>query len=449
MQVSAQQKIFSVKDLLAVVQTHHPVARQAALQNDFTEAGVLAARGHFDPVAATDISSKKVGNQLYYRVAEHQLRIPTWYGVDLYAGAETVNGIRVDPSETKGAVSYVGVSVPLARNLLFDSRRASLRQAQLMEKMSRQEQREVLNDLSLAAMKAYWNWWAEYARWELYDLALKNAQVRFDLVKLAVNVGERPAIDTVEALTQLQEFLQSRVAAANALQNARVELSAFLWLDGGQHYELPADVIPDRETTLLPEQLQTIDALLQAAANHPELEQNRLKIQSFQIDERLKKQLLLPQVNVKYNQLTTSYQIGEALRGPWLQNDYRYGISISMPLRLSEGRGAYRQAQVKTEQARLEQKQKQVLIQNKIRQEYNDWLQLQQQVALQEQKLAMLRQLQRGEELRFRNGESSLFLINSREAKALEAGEKLIELRSKLQQAANEVLWASGTLGSL
>ena len=39
--------------------------------------------------------------------------------------------------------------------------------------------------------------------------------------------------------------------------------------------------------------------------------------------------------------------------------------------------------------------------------------------------------LQRAEEIRFQNGESSLFLINARENKALEALQKLQELRAK------------------
>jgi outer membrane protein TolC len=54
--------------------------------------------------------------------------------------------------------------------------------------------------------------------------------------------------------------------------------------------------------------------------------------------------------------------------------------------------------------------------------------------------------LQRGEETRFQAGESSLFLINARENKTLEALQKLQELKSKYYQTENALQWAAGIL---
>ncbi|SKB43054.1 hypothetical protein [Dyadobacter psychrophilus] len=47
---------------------------------------------------------------------------------------------------------------------------------------------------------------------------------------------------------------------------------------------------------------------------------------------------------------------------------------------------------------------------------------------------ANYQQLVKAEKMRFSNGESSLFLINSRENKALEARQKLIDLKAKYFQ---------------
>ncbi|WP_221393492.1 hypothetical protein [Dyadobacter sp. NIV53] len=54
--------------------------------------------------------------------------------------------------------------------------------------------------------------------------------------------------------------------------------------------------------------------------------------------------------------------------------------------------------------------------------------------------------LVQAEQIRFANGESSLFLINSRENKALEAREKLIELKTKYFQTAYSLQWSAGLL---
>ena len=50
------------------------------------------------------------------------------------------------------------------------------------------------------------------------------------------------------------------------------------------------------------------------------------------------------------------------------------------------------------------------------------------------------------EELRFKNGESSLFILNSRESKLIEAAQKLIELEIKYRKAYYAVLWGAGLL---
>ena len=50
------------------------------------------------------------------------------------------------------------------------------------------------------------------------------------------------------------------------------------------------------------------------------------------------------------------------------------------------------------------------------------------------------------EEVRFKNGESSLFLINSRENKALESLEKLIENKVKLYKTIFALQWSAGLL---
>ena len=55
-------------------------------------------------------------------------------------------------------------------------------------------------------------------------------------------------------------------------------------------------------------------------------------------------------------------------------------------------------------------------------------------------------QLQRGEETKFFNGESSLFLVNSRENKTLETFLKLTEVTVSFNKASLELQWAAGQL---
>jgi outer membrane protein TolC len=185
---------------------------------------------------------------------------------------------------------------------------------------------------------------------------------------------------------------------------------------------------------------------MQQVQLHPELQQYRFKLEALQVEKRLKFQSLLPSVYLKYNQLNKSHDLSKSFNTPWLENNYRYGLSVSVPLRLSEGRGEYRKAKLKIEQTELQQLNKQVSLQTKLRQYYNEWKQLREQINLQQRAIQSYAALQRGEEIKFTNGESSLFLVNSRELKTLEAQQKLIELQSKEQKAVASTLWAAGTL---
>ena len=160
-----------------------------------------------------------------------------------------------------------------------------------------------------------------------------------------------------------------------------------------------------------------LESLLQQVSGHPELQQYIYKMKALDIEKRLKFQSLLPSVYLKYNQLTGSHHMEKLFSTPLLENNYRYGVAISLPLRLSEGRGEYRKTKLKIEQTKLDQLNKALVLQNKLRQYYNEWKALRQQIALQEQAVKTYIDLQKGEEIKFANGESSLFLVNAREIK--------------------------------
>ncbi|HEX8313617.1 MAG TPA: TolC family protein [Flavisolibacter sp.] len=442
---ASSQQTLTMEEFLSLVKKYHPVAKQASLGVEVAKAEVTSARGGFDPTFQNSISRKELDGLLYYDHQISEVKVPTWYGVDVVAGIESLTGQRTSDPDTKGNSSYFGFSVPVAKGLLMDARRAALQQANIFQQLSVQEQRTIINNLLFEAAKAYWTWWQQYQVQVLFRQAIKNAEQRFRLVKTAFQIGERPAIDTVEALAQLQSFQISANELQLEVTNAQLDVNVFLWQENGEVYSLPQVVTPQQQMPALLENMQ-MDKLLQSVQLHPDLQQYRFKLEALQVEKRLKFQSLLPSVYLKYNQLNKSHSLQKSFNTPWLKNNYRYGIAVSIPLRLSEGRGEYRKAKLKIEQTELQQLNKQVSLQTKLRQYYNEWKQLREQIALQRQAVQSYITLQRGEEIKFANGESSLFLMNARELKTLEAQQKLIELQGKEQKAVASTLWAAGVL---
>ncbi|HVG14896.1 MAG TPA: TolC family protein [Chitinophagaceae bacterium] len=445
--VALPQQALTVEEFFGLVKKYHPVVKQAALGVEIAKAEVTSARGGFDPQFQNTTSRKEFDGLLYYDHQINEVKVPTWYGVDVIAGVESLSGERTSNPDTKGNTSYFGFSVPVAKGLLMDGRRAALQSAKIFQQLSVQEQRTVVNDLLFDAAKAYWVWWQQYHVQLLFNEAIKNAEQRYRLVKTAFAIGERPAIDTVEALAQLQSFQMRASELQLELANAQLDVSMFLWQTNGQAYLLPQAITPQQQTPDIPGMIE-LQKLIQEMQLHPELQQYRFKLDALEVQRRLKFQSLLPAVYLKYNQLNKSHDLRKSFSTPWLQNNFRYGMSVSLPLRFSEGRGEYRKAKLKIEQTELERLNKQVLLQTKLQQYYNEWNALGAQIALQKRALQSYITLQKGEEIKFTNGESSLFLVNARELKTLEAQQKIIELQSKERKAVAGSLWTAGTLAN-
>jgi len=401
-------------------------------------------------VFENEAAQKTFEGTAYYSYNRPEISIPTWFGIEVKAGLEYLSGNRTDPVDTKGESSYLGISVPLAKNLLMDKRRAALQSAKIFRQASVAERRNMLNQLMLDALKSYWSWVKEYQLYQVMNEAVAINESRFRWVRSAYQLGDRAAIDTTEVLAQWQQFELLRSQAWLNFQNAGLELSVYLWTAGAQPYELPSNIIPQeplREISVMNQPVPVLNELLNAAvSNHPELRLYQYKLQALNIERKLKFQELLPMVNFRYNQLGRGYDVWKTATNPYFENNYRYGLSISIPLRLSQGRGEYKKARLKINYAELELEQKKRQVENKVRSYFNELLALKEQVKWQEQSWRNYLQLQRAEELRFRSGESSLFLVNARETKALEALQKLLELKAKYFVSENTVRWAAGNL---
>lgn len=450
--VEAQDSLrtLSAQQVAEIVKRFHPVAKQAAILIEKAKADILIARGSFDPLIYNSLAQKTFDGTDYYQYNRPELSIPTWFGVELYAGLEKLSGSRTDPTETTGETSYFGLSVPLAKNLLMDKRRAALQTAKIFRQASDVERRNIVNNLLLDAMKSYWYWIQYYQVYRILNDAVLVNEKRFQLVKSGYRLGDRPAIDTTEALTQLQSFQVMRENAWMQYQNAGLELSVFLWEPNDQPYVLPPDVIPAEDkvlTDISSSSLPVLNELTDAARrNHPELLLYNYKLDALNIEKKLKFQQLLPTLDFRYNQLGKGYDILKTATGPLFENNFQYGLTFGIPLRLSEGRGEYRKAKLKITETRLELGLKQVQIENKVKSYFNELVALKNQVSIQEKAYQNYVALQRAEETRFQIGESSLFLINARENKALEALQKLQELRTKYLVTVNALQWAAGLL---
>ena len=449
-QADGLSRVLSQDAFLDIVRNHHPVARQANLIVDRAKADLITAKAGFDPLLQLTSERKTFDGKNYFDHFNPGLKIPTWYGVEVSAGVEDHLGDFLNPEVTPGRSSYLSFSVPLARNLLMDKRRAVLQQARIFREQSKSERLAVLNDLLHEATKDYWHWVGTYLVHMILTEAVGVNEVRMRLVRQGVSGGDRAAIDTTEALAQLQSFRLAQAEAWLEYRKAGFELSNYLWRTDDRPYEMPVDILPDTSwagADLQRIQLPALEGVLSAALlEHPKLMVLDQKMKTLDIDRRLKFQDLLPMVNLKYNFLNSGYNVFNEASFAYYRNNYKFGIDIAMPLRLSQGRGQYQAAKIKITETSLDLGLSRLSIENKVRYQFTELAGLRNQVVLAADNLQNYERLFRGEVSRFRLGESTIFLVNMRESKLLEARQKLASLQTKFMASILSLRWSAGQL---
>lgn len=433
----------SAAEFISVVKNYHPLALKYQLQNKIAEAEITRARGSFDPVLAGKLGEKNIDGTKYYEQKNLELGIPTWYGIDVHGSYNHLDGQKLNNSDTKGGLYQFGVTVPLAKNLLYDKRRAMLDQAKFGLKMTEAEQAVLTNELLLEAENTYWEWVQNYEIYKLKSEIVNINKERLKLTRKTFEFGEKPAIDTVEALSQLQSFeLQQRDAFLSFVKSTQ-QLQLYLWKENQQFYELSAMIYPSEN---LAEHLAYSDFEFlindvesKQINSHQSILYYNQKQNILESERRLKWQSFLPKIDFTYNFFNKENYSADFL--PLFDNNFQYGLKLEIPVFQREARANYQMVKIKLNQNQLDMNIKIRELDVKIETYKNEIQNYHTQIDLSRDNLQNYRKLLYAEETRYSNGESSLFLINSRENKVIEAQEKFISIRTKFLKSFNKLKW--------
>lgn len=443
------RETLSFAEFLERVKEHHPIAMQANLQLEMGDAEVLSARGSFDPQLYADIAQKYFKGDQYYSLMNGGLKIPTWFGVEFYAGYENNRGANINPQyfTPDAGLAYAGVSVPLGQGLLMDKRRAQLRKAQIYQQMSREERRIILNDLLLEASDAYWLWFEAYHKLSVYNQALDLVEVRLNAVRRAAELGDIAFIDTLEAGIQYQNRQILVQQSEIELFNAQALLSVYIWQAGVIPLEVGDSIIPPKVENIAEETpfIAPPQNVQEALDQHPEIAQTKLKIDQLNIERRLSLEFVKPQLNLKYNAI--NQPVGNNPFTDYTMRNYTWGADFSIPLFLRYGRGELKLANLYIQDATLGLETKKAVVNMKANQAANEWSLLNRQVELYNRTVVDMERLLQGEQTKFQAGESSLFMVNARETSYISAQIKLLELTAKNQRVLVKTYHSIGVLG--
>ena len=406
---------FSFNEYLGYVKKYHPLVKNAALEISVAQANLMMARGGFDPKIEVDFNQKQFKNQEYYSILNSSFKIPTWYGVEIKAGFDSNEGVYLNPENNvpNQGLTSVGISVPLGQGLFINERMADLRKAKIQLQLSQAERKleaiKVLYDASIA----YFNWKRNYDEVQLYQKYNSNAQIRLKGIKELINQGDKPAIDSTEAGIIVKNRLLSLEDSQLKLNKAKLELSNFIWIENNIPVELSDALIPEEKLdATIQETLRTNDLVNAdfSITNHPKINSLERKIELLTVDKKLKANMLLPKIDVGYSYLSDpryfdNYQF----------NDYKVGLDFKFPLFLRKERGSLKIAKFKIQETEFALDLEKVQLTNKINAQKIEIESLTKQRKLISGLVNDNNTMLLSEERLFTFGESSLFLINTRE----------------------------------
>jgi outer membrane protein TolC len=436
--------VIEPQELFQQMAKNHPIVKQANLFSEFGRQEVRLARGLFDPKFGSDLVMKDFDKKLYYRRWETQLKVPTWFGVEFKAGYDINSGefLSGENKTPKEGLTYAGLTVPLGQGLFIDYRRAALREAQFAQNIFEAEKIKIINKVLLQAAKDYWTWYEAYYQYQIAQKGYQLAKIRFEGIVERVAQGDAAGIDSVEAKITVQDRMINLQKTQVYEVNARLMLSNHLWGDNGEPLEIAENMKPT--AFIVRENQLTVDELTKFAnENHPELVKLTFKLKQLEVQRRLAFEMFKPKIDVSYNLLRLENRAENTAPYFW-GNDYKWGFQVAFPLLFRKERAKWQQTKIKQTQTSYEKVQVNREINNEIKALYNELKNIE---SLLTQVTAMINNYKLmldGETEKFINGESSLFLVNTRETKLLEAEFKLVELQYKYGKTRATLLWAAG-----
>lgn len=429
----------SLDKVFKMVKENHPVIKAIIINNKISDAELLSSKGAFDVNISTRgyynryNSSSDIGEQQHARMYQAELELLTRYGLEIAAGAQLNDGDIKTPITPTGEDGeyFASINAPLLRDAWYN-------QSSVREKLAGYNVNRVYNNYRLAAIDillqantTYWDWLASQNKLKIEKLLYKNAEFRLDAVEKMAKSGDLAMIDITEAKQELK-MREGRVYyAERQYQNYAYQLSWFLW-DRNSSQTTNVLSCPPHEfkvNLLSKKDYEPKTGKIIALQKRPELKNIQILAQIADVERSFAKNDLLPELDIFLK--AGSQQGAGSINGMSVKS----GVSFSLPIQRREAKGRVKKFSLELEKLELEERQtiQKVFLQIDDAVSAIDMAIKRFKVASEEVQFA--EKMEEGENIRFKQGDSTLFVVNRRERATAEAKNRLVDIMKEYYQA--------------
>jgi outer membrane protein TolC len=275
------------------------------------------------------------------------------------------------------------------------------------------------------------------------------AEQRLTDTKNRFLAGDIASVDTLETAIQVQNRKQKYQSAEAKWAKESLDLTSQLWEEKELNYvpiESIKNAVPQKEISFDEALINTnvlTDRTNTVSTTSPHLLKYTPMLEQLRAEERWKKELMKPVVNLQYNALNEATAPADNML---TMNNYKWGAQISWPILMRKAKGDLGITRVKIEELELEAVQKTTVIRNKALASIRQLELLRLQLANVSGNVNNMQRLLDAEREKFNSGESSVFLINTREQQLFDLRIQEAEISTQLKLQEIEILYLLGTL---
>jgi len=340
----ASEKPLLLPEVLASVKKQYPPFLAALIDQDIAKGRIRQALGSFDLNLNSGGAKSLAGpnnGAAGYAILDQPL--PFWGG-SVYGGYTSYadyyllssgylpNYNKNNSLGNSEGVGLVGLRIPLLRDGVIDERRAKLWQAKIDQELADPVILRQYLDFIRAATISYYTWVASGHRLALTEELLRIAQDRDTAIAEQIKLGATAPIVQVNNQQMVVSREIAMVVAKRRFQASAIELSLFYRTPESsqpiiaQRGRLPKNFPPQ---PLFEESRMTAD-LAKAVFQRPEMRRIELLIEKADIDQRLAKNTLLPNLDVGLLAAQPAFYGETELEGL---------VQLKMPLQQREAEG--------------------------------------------------------------------------------------------------------------
>jgi outer membrane protein, heavy metal efflux system len=431
--------------VITSAQKHFPLIQASVADLQKAEGDYLSAKGGFDPKINSQLIVSPNG---FYQngFSNTELTIPVNdSGNNFFTGYRIGRGefpVYDQERETYNLGEIkMGVELPLLRNHKIDDRRANIQTGKLNTELNMTTLQLIKLQTVRDASINYWIWYAEGKKLFIQKHILELAVNRQKMLEHSVSSGDLPHIDLVDNQRIIMQREASYTQQKALFQKASFMLSFFYRDNHGKPLIPDLSAIPNASPIHKFHEPMNPQVLEAHIDEHPEL-------------ERLKKQRLLSMVELdKANNnllpiLNNRIYVAQDFGGgnpPLNRTSINYQLVFEFPIFQREAKGQIIAAEKLLEKNAHEQTLQHDKLMIQIQSALNDIHQAERVIQYTEQEIKMAYRVEEAENIKFKHGDSNLFLLNERELATTEAQLRYMDAIRNYCIAIAELRFASNT----